>query len=606
MKLLEAQTNANIDKFIEYINKKHGYTFKGYWDLHDYSVTNFTFWKDVMEFCKIKYHGTIEHIVDDIPMGQIPTWFNSIKFNYCENIFANCDKNAIALYHLKEDFDIKSMTYQQLYDQVSLCQQALRQFGITSGDVICAYCPNSAITFIWFLACNSLGAVWSSTSCDFGTTAVYERFHQIKPKLLFSVNAVLYNSKIYSQLDKLEQLKSLGCPIIVDEFITGQSCGNFQTFNSFISPFKPTLLSYDLLPFHSPIYILFSSGTTGQPKCIVHGNGAFLQHMKEHFIQGNITSKDIVFQYTTTGWMMWNWLISCAAITTIVLYDGSPFKPNPTSLWELVNKLKITVFGTSAKYLQTMQQMKLHPNELQIELSQLRTITSTGSPLMPESYDFVFKHIKPLLLGSITGGTDIVSCFCGYTTNLPLHKGEIQCSNLGMAMAAFIDGKPVFDTPGDLVCTRPFPSMPISFLNGFEKYKSSYFHSLPNIWFHGDFVQINSQTKGVVMLGRSDGTLKPGGVRFGSAELYKITEQFDFILDALAVGQTIENDERVILFIKMVHNTLTEQNIKEIKVKIRTELSPRHVPAIIMQCPDIPVILIHIVHIKWKESRNCC
>lgn len=490
---------------------------------------------------------------------------------------------------------------------VEKCASALKKAGLHVGDRVAAYIPNCVEAIVFMLAATSLGIIWSSTSPDFGATGVLDRFQQIRPKVLVSVNGVVYNGKTYEHISKVkavvESLESLEKVVIIN-FVESlgfsdipKDNAKWVTYDDFLKSGDGEKLVFEELPFNHPLYILYSSGTTGKPKCIVHSaGGTLIQHLKEHVIHGDMTRDDVFFQYTTTGWMMWNWLVSALAVgCTIVLFDGSPFKPDADILWQLAEKHGFTKFGTSAKYIQSLEEMKIHPIE-KFKLEKLNEIYSTGSPLAGASYDFVYKNIKSdICLASITGGTDIVSLFAGHNHTLPVYRGEIQARCLGMAVESWVDmNKPVYGESGDLVCKKPFPCMPVSFWNDESKakYREAYFSNYEHVWYHGDYLWINPNTFGVVMLGRSDGTLKPAGVRFGSAEIYNVVDKFnEFVADSIVVGQKRpeDNDERVVLFLKMKEGCeFNKDLVDKIKVKIRTELSPRHVPAVILPIAEIP------------------
>ncbi|KAI9095263.1 hypothetical protein DFS34DRAFT_191801 [Phlyctochytrium arcticum] len=606
--------NTQMERFRAFVQRRHEVQLPDYHALWKWSVDKYPeFWACVWDYCGIRASVPYSEVVEkDVSMDKIPKWFKGARLNFAENMLTRRDDHP-ALIGAGEAYAKVAYTYHELYERVRILAGAMRAQGVRPGDRIAGYLPNCPETVVIFLATVSIGAIWSSTSPDFGITGVLERFTQIKPKLLFSVNAVVYNGRSHNHLQKLHEvaagLDSVDKVIVfpfVDEPFDMTNIPNAEHYDQFLSYFKEDgqPMHYEQLPFYHPLVILYSSGTTGKPKCIVHSaGGVLIQHLKEHVIHGDLNSKDVYFYYTTTGWMMWNWLVSgLGAGSTLVLYDGSPFKPSPTRLWDLIDELDITVFGTSAKYIQSLQEAKIFPAKSH-KLTHLRTIYSTGSPLKPESFDYVYKHIKKdVLLGSITGGTDIVSLFAGHNAALPVYRGEIQCRCLGMSVEAWDDdGKPVLDVPGDLICTKPFPVMPVYFWNDQDnaKYRGAYFDRFEGVWYHGDFILVNSATGGFHMLGRSDGTLNPAGVRFGSAELYNILDEFPQFADTLVVGQKRGSDERVVLFCKMApeYPELTPEILEAIKSSIRARLSARHVPAVILPIADIP----HTVNGKKVE-----
>ncbi|TPX55051.1 hypothetical protein PhCBS80983_g05642 [Powellomyces hirtus] len=607
----KAPEQTHMEKFRAFVNKKHGVKLENYHALWQWSVDSYEdFWAAVWEYCKVRTSVNYTRVIEEgVPMDKIPKWFPGARLNFAENLLVRKDDH-IALIGAGEAGITNKLTYAELHEQVRACAAALIGLGIKTGDRVAGYLPNCPETIVVFLAVTSIGAIWSSASPDFGTTGVLERFTQIRPKILFSVNAVMYNGKAHDHLDKLKEvvdgldcLEKVVILPFVDRAFDASSISQGVTYAEFLKKDDGRALKFAQLPFEHPLVILFSSGTTGKPKCIVHSaGGVLIQHLKEHVIHGDMTEKDVFLYYTTTGWMMWNWLVSgLVAGGTVVAYDGSPFKPTPNRLWDLCDELKISVFGTSAKYIQSLQEARVTPMKTH-KLEDLRIIYSTGSPLKPESFDYVYQQIKKdVLLGSITGGTDIVSLFAGHNAALPVYRGEIQCRCLGMSIEAWDDaGKNVTDQSGDLTCTKPFPVMPVYFWNdeGNKKYHGAYFDRFPGVWYHGDFVLINSTTGGVTMLGRSDGTLNPSGVRFGSAELYNILDEFPQMADTLVVGQKRGDDERVILFCKMVEGQeFTDELVESIKLAIRSRLSARHVPAIIMPIADIP----HTVNGKKVE-----
>ena len=590
---------SQMDAFRKQINARYNLSINDYHELHQWSVTHITdFWKAIWGFMSIEFSSDYTQVVDDETKMPGAKWFEGAQFNFAENLLRiRSDKPAIQF--KGEGQPVRTLSYIELFSEVENLASALRKMGVQKGDRVVGFMPNMPETIIAMLATTSIGAIWSSSSPDFGIKGVLDRFTQIEPKVLFAADGYFYNGKPFDSLQKLKSIL-VELPTIERVVITPytkpepniSSVNNGIIWNEFIDE-SPNTLEFEQLPFDHPLYIMYSSGTTGLPKSIVHGaGGTLLQHLKELRLHGNVSMNDTVFYFTTCGWMMWNWLVSNLAIgATIVLYDGNPFHPSPNAMWDMVDELGITHFGTSAKFIDACKQEGLLPKDSH-SLSTMRTIFSTGSPLMEESFDYVYDHIKSnVQLASISGGTDIISCFAGGNPTLPVYRGELQCLGLGMDVAAFdFKGNALENKKGELVCRKAFPSMPIYFWNDpdGEKYHNAYFDEFNGIWHHGDFIEVNEHG-GVTIFGRSDATLNPGGVRIGTAEIYRVVEGFDVVADSLVIGQPIDGDERVILFIKMNEDeSLSNELIAEVKTAIRTNCSPRHVPAIILQTNDIP------------------
>ena len=590
---------SQMDAFRKQINARYNLSLNDYHELHQWSVTHITdFWKAIWGFMSIEFSSDYTQVVDDETKMPGAKWFEGAQFNFAENLLRiRSDKPAIQF--KGEGQPVRTLSYIELFSEVENLASALRKMGVQKGDRVVGFMPNMPETIIAMLATTSIGAIWSSSSPDFGIKGVLDRFTQIEPKVLFAADGYFYNGKPFDSLQKLKSIL-VELPTIERVVITPytkpdpniSSVNNGIIWNEFIDE-SPNTLEFEQLPFDHPLYIMYSSGTTGLPKSIVHGaGGTLLQHLKELRLHGNVSMDDTVFYFTTCGWMMWNWLVSNLAIgATIVLYDGNPFHPSPNAMWDMVDELGITHFGTSAKFIDACKQEGLLPKDSH-SLSTMRTIFSTGSPLMAESFDYVYDHIKSnVQLASISGGTDIISCFAGGNPTLPVYRGELQCLGLGMDVAAFdFKGNALENKKGELVCRKAFPSMPIYFWNDSdgEKYHNAYFDEFNGIWHHGDFIEVNEHG-GVTIFGRSDATLNPGGVRIGTAEIYRVVEGFDVVADSLVIGQPIDGDERVILFIKMNEDeSLSNELIAEVKTAIRNNCSPRHVPAIVLETNDIP------------------
>jgi len=540
-------------------------------------------------------------------------FFPDSKINFAENLLRRRDKE-VAIVFKGEDKVERSITYKELYDQVSQLRQALKALGVTKGDRVAGYLPNMPETIMAMLAATSLGAIWSSASPDFGAQGVLDRFGQIEPKVLFAVDGYYYNGK---EIDCREKVREAAGKLpSVKKVVTASYChpersegspGNkkqgdpsaspqddrFVSFDAFKNAYQPEEIKFERFEFNLPLYIMFSSGTTGIPKCIVHGaGGVLLQHLKEHKLHCDIRKGDKVFYFTTCGWMMWNWLVSAlASEATLMLFDGSPFYPDGYVLFKYAEKYKCTLFGTSAKYIDSLRTGNI-VTKGKYKLDTIRMMTSTGSPLSPEGFDYVYDQILPNVhLASISGGTDIVSCFVLGNPLQPVRRGEIQGPGLGMDVDVIdSDGKPMKEGKGELVCKTPFPCMPVGFWNDpqGEKYSKAYFEKFPGIWCHGDWCEW-TEHGGLIIHGRSDATLNPGGVRIGTAEIYRLVEQLPEIKESIAVGQDWDNDVRVVLFVILQPDAkLDEDLVKKIKKVIREGASPRHVPAKVIAVADIP------------------
>ncbi|MGE5443464.1 MAG: acetoacetate--CoA ligase [Ignavibacteriales bacterium] len=592
--------NANMTRFIEFVNRKHGKRFHLYDELYQWSIEDIPdFWKCMWEFGEVKSSRGCDIVVDDL--GKMPgaKWFIGARLNFAANLLRYKDDH-IALIFKGEGREVTRMTYAELYNRVAQLSKSLRDMGVTKGDRVAGFVPNMMETVIAMLSTASIGALWSSCSPDFGIGGVLDRFGQIGPRVLFTADGYYYGGKRFDSLERItgiiKELPSIEKVVVVSYTEKEPDIAhipNSVLYEDFISGQSGLEIEFEQVPFDHPLYIMYSSGTTGLPKCMVHSvGGTLIQHLKELGLHTDLKGEDIIFYFTTCGWMMWNWLVSSLALgASLVLYDGSPFYPDPGTLWKLAEEEGITIFGTSARYIAAIEKEGLKPRR-DYDLTKLRTVLSTGSPLAVESFYYVYRDIKgDIQLSSISGGTDIISCFALGNPIGPVYAGELQCRGLGMRVEAFDEnGKSVINQRGELVCTAPFPSMPIYFWNDPDnkKYLKAYFEKYPNVWAHGDYIEI-TDTGGAIIYGRSDATLKPGGVRIGTAEIYRQVETFSEIVDSIVVGQRWENDERIILFTKLAEGAeLTESLKNRIRKAIRENASPRHVPAKIIAVRDIP------------------
>jgi len=608
----ERIAHANLTAFAAQVEAKHGLKLPDYSALYRWSVDErASFWRELWDYGGVVGEPGKRVLVDG---GKMPgaRWFPDARLNFAENLLARAgDDRADAFVFWGEDKIKRRVSNRELRSEVSRVAQALRAAGVKRGDRVAAFIPNMPEAIIAMLATASIGAVWSSASPDFGIQGVLDRFGQIEPVVLFTVDGYWYNGKQQPIIDKVteiaKRLPTLRRVVVVPYLqessgpkSSSKGIPNAVSWRDFGAAFTPGAADFERLPFDHPLAILYSSGTTGVPKCIVHGaGGTLLQHIKEHRLHSDLNPGDRLFYFTTCGWMMWNWLATgLASGVTLLLYDGSPFVGGGKVLWDLADEERMTHFGTSAKYIDAIKKEGLAPRK-DYQLSALRAVLSTGSPLSPESFDYVYEHIKDdVCLSSLSGGTDIMACFAQGCPTRPVWRGELQCRALAMKVEAYDDdGKPIAPGSGqrgELVCTEAFPSMPLGFWNdpGNAKYHAAYFERYPGIWWHGDYIEL-TEHDGVIIYGRSDATLNPGGVRIGTAEIYRQVEQLEEVVEALVIGQTWPpgeiGDVRVVLFVRLRDGLVLDAPlIDKIKKHIRVTTTPRHVPAKVVQVTDIP------------------
>ncbi len=600
----DRKKHANMTRFIEFVNRRYGKGLKSYKDLYQWSVESIPdFWAAMWDFAEIKASKGYDQVVDDLNKFPGAKWFVGAKLNFAENLLRYQD-DRLAFIFKGETQKSAKMTYKELYSTVARLAKSLREVGIVPGERVVGYMPNLMETVIAMLAATSVGAVWSSCATDIGSLAAVDRLGQVEPKVLFTVDGYFYKGKAFSTLGNAAEvakaIPSLKKVVVVSYTGNKPDIGaipNGVHYEDFLAKEKNPPLQFEQLPSDHPLYIMFSSGTTGKPKCMVQGvAGILLNHMKELMLHTDLKREDKIFYITTCSWMMWNWLQSSLGVgATIVLYDGNPSYPDAGAMWKMVQEEKITVFGLSASYINYLRSEGIEPGKM-YDLSSLQGISQTGSVLSAEGFEWVYKAVKKdFHFNSISGGTDINGCFALGSPIQPVYAGELQGPALAMKVKAYDEnGKPVWDKEGELVCEAPAPPMPLHFWNDptGEKYRNAYFDYYPGVWRHGDYIIMHGDTGGITFYGRSDAVLKPSGVRIGTAEIYNVVEKLDEIADSLAIGQNWEGEQRIILFVKLAAGkSLTEDLKNKIRKTLREKASPRHVPSIIMEMPEAPYTL---------------
>ena len=616
---------ADVTRFAQDVARRHRAPAGDYRALHRWSVEHpAEFWDAVWDFGEVVAARKGDRVLVGGERMPGARWFPEARLNYAENLLRRRDE-ATAVVFRGEDRVASELSFAELHRRVSVFAQGLRAAGLRPGDRVAAYLPNMPEALIAMLASASIGALWSACSPDFGVQGVVDRFGQIEPRVLVSADGYFFNGARHESLSRLPdmvaRIPSIERVIVVPYTSTRPDPGRLRgasLWEDFVAPYRPGPIEFESLPFDHPLFVMYSSGTTGLPKCIVHGHGGTLiQHLKEHRLHSDLRPGDRLMYFTTCGWMMWNWLVSALASgVTLLLYDGSPAYPDAAALFDFAQTTGMTHFGTSAKYIDVIRKAGLRPVDSH-DLGALRVMLSTGSPLAPESFDFVYESVKAdLCLSSISGGTDIISCFVLGNPALPVYRGEIQCFGLGMDVAAYDEqGRAVVGEKGELVCRRPFPSMPLGFWNDPQgsRYRAAYFEKHPGVWCHGDYVECTPRG-GLVIYGRSDAVLNPGGVRIGTAEIYRQVEQLDEVVEGLVIGQEWEGDTRIVLFVVLRPGLRLDTALRErIRAGLRTHASPRHVPARIVQVPDIPrtrsgkiveLAVRNVVHGRPVENRE--